>query len=65
MITIPLLIERENRLLGEAGAVEAVVDGIRMHGNNIQVCWRGCYALSLLGDNGTYINILKHTHIYI
>ena len=52
MVMITLLIERENRLLGEAGAVEAVVEGIRMHGNNLRVYWKECYTLSFLGDNG-------------
>ena len=53
MVTIPLLVERENRLLGETGAVEAVVEGIRMHSNNLRVCRRGFYSLLLLGVNGT------------
>ena len=70
MATIPLLIERENRLLREAGAVEAVVEGIRMHGNNLRVYWKGCYTLSFLGDNGcstrfAYKELVKKTVVIL
>ena len=71
MAMITLLIERENRLLGEAGGVETVVEGIRMHGNNkFRVGWRGCYGLSFLEDNGcstrfAYKELVKKTVVIL
>lgn len=49
---ILIFIEENKTRIGEVGAIETILNGMKIHTNNIAMCRHGCIALEVIGFNG-------------